>query len=69
MDPERRIICRERAEVVDQHGAVPQAARGPIVNLPELVVGGRISGCWWGHQQHNEIFEPNLAVDALKRAG
>jgi hypothetical protein len=43
-------------ELVDQHGVVLQSARGPIVNLPELVVGERISGSWWGHPRHDEIF-------------
>jgi hypothetical protein len=44
------------AELVDQHGVVLQSARGPIVNLPELVAGGRISGSWWAHPKHDEIF-------------
>ena len=44
------------AELVDQHGVVLQSARGPIVNLPELVTGGRISGSWWAHPKHDEIF-------------
>jgi hypothetical protein len=44
------------AEVVEQDGAVLQSARGTVVNLPELVVGGPISGSWWAHPQHDEIF-------------
>lgn len=43
-------------ELVERYGIVLQSARGPIVNLPELVVGGPISGSWWGHPQHDEIF-------------
>ncbi len=26
------------------------------MNLPELVVGGPMSGSWWGHPQHDETF-------------
>lgn len=44
------------AELVAQHGVVLQSARGPIVNLPELVVRERISGSWWAHPRHDEVF-------------
>ena len=44
------------AEIVEEYGVVLQAARGTVVNLPELVVGGPISGSWWAHPQHDEIF-------------
>ncbi len=43
-------------EIVEHHGIVLQSARGPVVNLPELVVGGPISGSWWAHPRHDEIF-------------
>ena len=43
-------------EIVEEYGVVLQAARGTVVNLPELVVGGPISGSWWAHPQHDEIF-------------
>jgi hypothetical protein len=43
-------------DVVEQHGVVLQSARGAIANLPELVVGAPISGSWWAHPQHEEIF-------------
>jgi hypothetical protein len=43
-------------EIVKEHGVVLQAARGTVVNLPELVAGGPISGSWWAHPQHDEIF-------------
>jgi hypothetical protein len=46
----------EGAEIIEQHGVVLQSARGAVVNLPELVVGGPISGSWWSHPQHDEIF-------------
>jgi hypothetical protein len=35
---------------------VLQAAKGPIPNLPELVVGGPVTGSWWAHPDHDEIF-------------
>jgi len=44
------------AEIVEQHGVVLQSAKGAIPNLPELVVGGPISGSWWAHPEHDEIF-------------
>ena len=44
------------ATLIEAHGIVLQSARGPIVNLPELVVGEPISGSWWGHPKHDEIF-------------
>ena len=44
------------AEIVEHHGVVLQAARGTVVNLPELVVGAPITGSWWAHPQHDEIF-------------
>src|SRR5688500_16702458 len=44
------------AEIVKQYGVVLQSARGSVVSLPELVVGGPISGSWWAHPQHDEIF-------------
>lgn len=33
-----------------------QSARGPVPNIPELVVGARIHGSWWAHPAHDEIF-------------
>jgi hypothetical protein len=44
------------AELIERHGIVLQSARGAVVNLPELVVGSPITGSWWAHPQHDEIF-------------
>lgn len=33
-----------------------QSARGPIPNVPELVVGEPVRGSWWAHPEHDEIF-------------
>ena len=44
------------ADLVEEHGMLLQAARGPIPNLPTLVVGEPITGSWWGHPDHDEIF-------------
>jgi hypothetical protein len=53
------------AELVERHGMVLQSGRGPIPNLPELVVGGPVAGSWWGHPRHDEIFRAlNEAVDS-----
>lgn len=43
-------------EIVEEHGIVLQSARGTVANLPELVVGEAISGSWWAHPKHKEIF-------------
>ena len=43
-------------ELVQEHGIVLQSARGTVPNLPELVVGEAISGSWWAHPKHEEIF-------------
>jgi hypothetical protein len=44
------------ADLIEEHGMLLQAAQGPIPNLPTLVVGEPISGSWWGHPEHDEIF-------------
>ena len=43
-------------DLVARHGMVLQAAKGPIPNLPELVVGAPVRGSWWAHPDHDEIF-------------
>jgi hypothetical protein len=42
--------------LIEEHGIVLQSARGPVPNIPELVVGTRIRGSWWAHPEHDEIF-------------
>jgi hypothetical protein len=44
------------ADLIEEHGMLLQAAQGPIPSLPALVVGEPITGSWWGHPQHDEIF-------------
>ena len=44
------------AEIVEQYGVLLQSARGTVMNLPELVVGEPISGSWWAHPDHEEIY-------------
>jgi hypothetical protein len=44
------------ADLIERHGLLLQAGRGPIPNVPELVVGGPIRGSWWAHPDHDEIF-------------
>ena len=46
----------EALAFVDRHGAVLQAARGPVPNLAEAVAGERIRGSWWGHPKGRAIF-------------
>lgn len=42
--------------LIEEHGILLQSARGPVPNIPELVVGERIRGSWWAHPDHDEIF-------------
>jgi hypothetical protein len=44
------------AALIEEHGLLLQAAKGPIPNVPELVVGEPVPGSWWGHPRHDEIF-------------
>jgi len=41
---------------------VLESARGPVPNLAEAVVGGRIRGSWWGHAKGKQIFWLTRAV-------
>jgi hypothetical protein len=47
---------------VERHGIVLQAARGPVPNLAEAIVGGPIRGSWWGHPKGKEIFRAAKAI-------
>lgn len=53
---------KEGLAFVKRHGVVLQAARGPVPSLAEAIVGGPISGSWWGHVQGHEIFNVATAV-------
>jgi len=44
------------AALIAEHGMLLQSAKGPIPNLPELVVGAPVRGSWWSHPRHDEIF-------------
>ena len=47
---------RSALSFVKRNGIVLESARGPVPNLAEAVVGGRIRGSWWGHARGKEIF-------------
>jgi len=53
---------RSALSFVKRNGIVLESARGPIPNLAEAVVGGRIRGSWWGHARGKEIFWLTRAV-------
>jgi hypothetical protein len=42
--------------VLEEHGVLLQAAKGPVTNVAELVAGEPIRGSWWAHPAHDEIF-------------
>lgn len=47
---------------VREHGAVLEAARGPLPSLAVAIAGGPIRGSWWGHPKGHEIFQAAQAV-------
>jgi hypothetical protein len=53
---------KEALAFVERHGIVLQAARGPVPNLAEAIVGGPIRGSWWGHPKAKEIFRTAEAI-------
>ena len=53
---------KEALAFVERHGVVLQAARGPLPNLAEAIVGGPIRGTWWGHPKGKEIFRVTEAI-------
>ena len=53
---------KEALAFVERHGIVFQAARGPLPNLAEAIVGGPIRGSWWGHPKGKEIFRAVRAI-------
>jgi hypothetical protein len=55
---------KEALAFVERHGIVLQAARGPVPNLAEAIVGGSIRGSWWGHPKGKEIFRAVKAICA-----
>jgi len=56
------MTARVALAFVKRHGIVLESARGPVPNLAEAVVGGRIRGSWWGHAKGKEIFWLTRAV-------
>jgi hypothetical protein len=53
---------KEALAFVERHGIVLQAARGPLPNLAEAIVGDAIRGSWWGHPKGKEIFSAVKAI-------
>jgi hypothetical protein len=52
-------------DLVEEYGILLQSARGPIPNIPELVVGGPVAGSWWAHPEHDAIYRVlNEAADS-----
>ena len=45
-----------------RHGVMLEAARGPVPNLVDAIVGGRRRGSWWSHPRGREIFAVTRAL-------
>lgn len=43
--------------VVERHGVVLLAARGPVPRLTEEIAGEPIEGSWWSHRFAHEIYD------------
>jgi hypothetical protein len=56
------VTAREALALVRQHGIMTESYRGPVPSLAASVVGGPISGSWWGHAKAHEIFALSRAV-------
>ncbi|HEY0252302.1 MAG TPA: hypothetical protein VGC41_12295 [Kofleriaceae bacterium] len=50
-------------KLVEKHGVLLAAARGPVLNVADLVVGEPIVGGWWAHPKGKEIFEALSQID------
>ena len=51
------MVSVDGGMLIEEYGILLQSARGPVPNLPELVVGERIRGSWWAHPDHDHIFK------------
>jgi hypothetical protein len=48
--------------VIRKKGVMLEAARGPVLNLVDLVAGGTRTGSWWTHPRGREIFALTRSV-------
>jgi hypothetical protein len=48
---------------LEEHGMLLQSARGPLLNVAEIVVGQPIKGSWWGHPRRHDIFRALQELD------
>jgi hypothetical protein len=62
----RSVSPKQALAFVREHGAVLEAARGPLPSLAVTIAGGPIRGSWWGHPTGHEIFQ---AAEAVTESG
>lgn len=48
---------RDAIAFIRRHGVVLEAAKGLEPSLAAKIVGGPITGSWWGHAKGHEIYE------------
>lgn len=53
---------RQALALVEKHGIVLEAARGPVPSLAELIAGAPIRASWWSHPHGRAIFAATRAV-------
>jgi len=47
---------RQALAYIRRHGVVPEAARGPVPSIAEVIAGEPVRGSWWSHPKSHEIF-------------
>ncbi len=50
------MTVSEALAFVERHGVVLVSAKGPAPRLTEAIVGGSISGSWWGHPKGRHVY-------------
>lgn len=55
---------QQALEFVENQGIVTESARSSLSSLAEAVAGEPITGSWWAHPRHSEIFHLTRIVRA-----
>ena len=61
------MTTEEAIALVESQGVLLESGGEAVPNLVEAVVGGPISGSWWGHPRGDEIFLLTRAIRASKQ--
>jgi hypothetical protein len=56
------MTIRQALTFIRRHGAVLEAAHGPVPSLAEAIAGEPVRGSWWSHPKSQEIFAVTRAI-------